>query len=386
MIYLDHAAATPVLPEVLKTMLPYFSDQFFNPSSPYLAAKKVREDYDVAKATLAHLIGAKAPDLIITSSATEAINLSFTALPATKLPNTHCLALSTEHPAVLATIKNYSHDLIKVSKTGLIDLGDLKSKLRPNTVLVSVPLADGELGTIQPLSEVSAILNQERQSRLKAKNPYPLYLHSDASQGLGLINISTRRLGVDLLTMNSAKLYGPKGIGALYVARNVNLLPVNSGGGQERGLRSGTENVPAMIGFAAAATLAEKHLNSRRRHFQALAQAFRSALSSSPTPPTFLGDQKHQLCNFCPLSFPGLDAERLIYLLEEREVYFSTGAACAASKGQKSHVLSSIGLSPLLAAGSLRITFGLDNTLNDIKTAASFILEAVSDEVNRMKA
>lgn len=407
MIYLDHAAATPVLPQALDAMLPFFTEQFFNPSAPYLPAKHVREAYETAKDQLAHTIGAKGVDLIITAGATESINLAFTCLDALQTKAPKALVLSTEHSAVLAAAKSHDYDLIKVDRTGLIDLADLRSKLSDEVVLVSVALANNEIGTIQPLAEISNLIREIRQDRLRRGVKTPLYLHSDASQALSLIDISVARLGVDLLTLNGAKCGGPKGIGALYVAHGIKLQPVVVGGGQERGLRSGTENVPALIGFATAATAAKKHLASHRKNYQKMAQILRHSIKNlaeihsdtsivaqidknvkhnlhqTVPEPFFLGNSKHQLANFVPVCFPGLDAERLIYKLEAQGVLVSTGAACAANKGTKSHVLAAIGLSDAEIAGSLRLSLGSTNTKAQVKEAADIIADVVRNEYQR---
>ena len=385
-IYLDYAAATPVDARVLSAMQPYFTEKFYNPSASYLPAKHIREEYEARKAVLANSIGAKSPDLVITAGATESINLAFTVLR--NYQATHCLILETEHAAVRESAKNLASDYekIKVDHSGLIDLEDLRSKIKDNTVLVSVALANNELGTIQPLSEISRILQEVREQRLKSKNLTPIYLHSDASQAMNLIDLSVARLGVDLLTINAAKVYGPKGIGALYVARGIKLSPITFGGGQEMGLRSGTENVPSLVGFSVASELAKKHLVSSRKQYQVLTKTFREIIEQkSKIIPLWLGNPKHQLANFIPVCFDGLDAERLIFKLEDRGIYVSTGAACAASKGQKSHVLSAIGLSDSEIAGSLRITLGKDTTLDDIKIAADNLAEVVNLEAGRLK-
>lgn len=389
MIYLDHAAATPVSKKVLESMLPFFSDDFFNPSAAYLPAKKVQKLYDDAKAKIAHTIGAKSPDLVITSGATEATNLAFTCLS----KNAKVLVLEIEHKSVLETAKNYNFELVRVDKNGLIDLKDLKNKLDDTVELVSVSLANNELGTIQPLAEIAEILRQEKQNRLKNNNKTPLHLHSDASQALNLIDVNVARMGVDLLTINAAKIYGPKGVGALYVAHGVKLKPIAYGGGQEGGLRSGTENVPGVVGFAAAAEEAKLHLNGNRKKFESLKIKLLSELEDNDIiaqsgknvklEPIILGNKKHQLANFVPISFPGIDAERLIYKLEDQGILVSTGAACAASKGEKSHVLKAIGLSDEEIAGSLRISLGALNDEENVVEAARAIKLAVKSEFER---
>ncbi len=440
MIYLDHASATPVHPQVLAAMLPYFSERFFNPSAPYLPAKRVREAYEEAKNQIARVIGAKGADLVITSGATESINLAFTVCSApispkiaapmltagkksvlkTAIPPAFApkvLILATEHAAVIEAAKQFDYDLLRVDRAGLINLQDLRAKLTPDVVLVSVSLANNEIGTIQPLVEISAIIRQVRQERYQQGNTMPLYLHSDASQALNLLDVNISRLGVDMLTINAAKCGGPKGIGALYLAHGVPVRPLSVGGGQERGLRSGTENVPGVIGFAAAATFAKQHLACSRKTYQEMASVLRRELAHTPIisqnsekvnskttaqstqgnktsdnqsdhqylEPIFLGSLKHQLASFVPVCFPGIDAERLIYRLEQRGVYVSTGAACAANKGAKSHVLAAVGLSDTEIAGSIRISLGSTNTLENVTEAARIIREEVEREYDRLR-
>lgn len=376
MIYLDHAAATPVSKKVLGAMEPYFSEDFFNPSAAYLPAKKVSANYEAAKATIAHAIGAKAHDLVMTAGATEANNLAFSCIDT--LQKAPVLYLATEHDSVRKVAERYGGEPIKVDKNGLIDLKDLKNKITDETMLISVALVNNELGTIQPLSEIAAIIRGVRFDRLSRGVKTPIYLHSDASQALNLLNVNVARLGVDLLTLNAAKVYGPKGVGALYVSHEVKLKPLNFGGGQEQGLRSGTENVPGVIGFAKAVEEASKHLNGNRKKYADFKKILLDELQGYE-----LVNKKHSLDNFLVLCYNGIDAERLVFLLEEKEVYVSTGAACAASKGQKSHVLTAIGLSDSEINGSLRLTLGETNTEEQIHEAAKLINEAVETERGR---
>lgn len=394
MIYLDHAAATPVSPQALAAMTPYFAEQFFNPSAPYLPAKRVREAYEAAKDQIAHTIGAKGVDLVITAGATESINLAFTAC------KHQALVLATEHKAVLEAATTVPHRLIKVQPSGLIDLADFKQQLQSEVDFVSISLVNNELGTIQPLAEIAEIIRQVRSQRLAQGNLTPLYLHSDASQALNLLDVNVARLGVDLLTLNAAKSGGPKGVGALYLAHGVQVHPLARGGGQERGLRSGTENVPGVLGFAAALTTTKNHLTSSRKQYQEMATVLRRELAHDSIvahlpenvkhklinfipEPVFLGNSKHQLANFVPVCFPGIDAERLIYKLEQQDILVATGAACAANKGSKSHVLAAIGLGESEIAGSIRISLGSTNNLEQIQQAGQAIAAAVAGEYLR---
>ena len=359
---------------VLKAMKPYFTEEFFNPSAAYLPAKRVSADYEAAKGVIAHTIGAKAHDLVMTAGATEANNLAFSTVA---LDGT-CLYLATEHDSVRKVAEKHDGASIAVDKNGRILLDDLKAKITDETMLISVALANNELGTIQPLSEIAAIIRKVRLDRLSRGIKQPLYLHSDASQALNLLNVNVARLGVDLLTLNAAKIYGPKGVGCLYVSHDVKLSPLFVGGGQEGGLRSGTENVPGVIGFAKAVEDTAAHLNGNRKKYAQWKQILLSELQGYE-----LVNKKHSLDNFVVLCYNGIDAERLIFLLEEKGVYVSTGAACAASKGEKSHVLSAIGLSDSEIAGSLRLTLGETNTKEQIHEAARLINEAVESERRR---
>lgn len=380
MIYLDYAAATPLSDKALKAMLPYFNEEFFNPSAAYLPAVNVRRAYEKAKDDIAHVIGAKGADLVMTSGATESINLAFSLVP----QGAEVLISATEHPSVLENAKRAgNYKIIKVDQNGRIDIEDFKAKLSPNTQFISICLVSSELGTIQPISDLARMVEEERQRRAFANEKTPLYFHTDASQGLGLMEVKLNRLGVDLLTLNAAKVYGPKGVGALYVGHNVKLKPLNVGGGQEMGLRSGTENVPAVIAFATAITEAEKHLNGERKRLQELKRKFRQSLEDLPNI-KFLGKDKVQLVSFLPIVLPGLDAERLIYALEDKEVYVSTGAACAASKGVKSPTLQAIGLSDVEIAGSLRITMGKHTDEQAVIDASKIIHDVINVEIERL--
>lgn len=377
MIYLDHAAATPVSKKVLAKMEPYFSEEFFNPSAAYLPAKKVLADYEEAKDVIAHAVGAKGIDLVITSGATEANNLAFSAVS----NDGEILYLTTEHDSVRKIAEKFNGKAIKVLPSGLIDLEDLKKKINDKTELISVGMVNNELGTIQPMSEIGGIIREEKLRRLKNGSKRQLLLHSDASQALNLLSVNVARMGIDLLSLNAAKVYGPKGVGALYISHDVRLQPITYGGGQENGLRSGTENVAGVIGFATAVLEAKEHRNGNRKKYAEWKKVFLNELKDYE-----LINKKCALDSSVNVSFPGLDAERLIYLLEEREVFVSTGAACAASKGEKSHVLRALGLSDKVINGSLRITFGETNDLEQLRMAAKIINEVVASERERCKS
>jgi cysteine desulfurase len=378
-VYLDHAAATPLDPEVLAAMQPYFSEAFYNPSSPYAPAIQVRREYEAAKATLASLIGAKSGELTMTAGATESINLAFGA------GSGHVVTTVIEHESVLAAASRNDHTLVEVDKNGRVDPEKIRQAIQPDTWLVSVALANNEIGTIQPLSAIAEIIREVRvQRRLAGNNTTPLYLHSDASQGAGQLDLHVARLGVDMLTLNAAKVYGPKQVGLLYAARTVRLQPQIVGGGQEAGLRSGTENVAGVIGFARALSLADDHRHDEVMRLSKLRDDLQKKLTDAFPEAVISGHHKYRLASHLHISFPGFDAERLIFGLEARGVLLATGSACAANKGTRSHVLIAIGLEPSVADGSLRISLGKSTDQAAIDAAAEAIIAEVQRETERL--
>ncbi len=376
-IYLDHAAATPLDPDVLAAMQPYFVEKFYNPSSPYAPAVEVRREYEAAKAAIAGVIGARSGELIMTAGATESINLAFGAGSGSG----HVVITAVEHQSVLAAAARHDHTRVPVDHNGRVSPNEIKKAIRPDTWLVSVGLANSEIGTIQPLSKIAEIVSQIRAERLSAGNTTPLYLHSDASQGAGQLDLHVTRLGVDMLTLNAAKVYGPKQVGLLYAARSVKLQPQIVGGGQEAGLRSGTENVAGVIGMATALTRADARRHAEVTHLTGLRDQLQKKLSDTFPDATISGHPKHRLSGHLHISFPGLDAERLVFGLEARGVLVATGSACAANKGTRSHVLVAIGLDDRTADGSLRLSLGKGTD----QVAIDQAFEAIAAEVQREK-
>ncbi len=378
-IYLDHAAATPLDLRVLQVMTPYFSDLFFNPSSPYAPAVMVRRAVDEARSRIARILGVRPDELVFTSGATESINLAFQGVLS---QGGSAVVPNIEHHAVLAAAKLYDHHLIVSSPLGEIIPDHVRGLINADTRLVSVALANNELGTIQPLTEIAAIVRIERDRRREAGEKTPIYFHTDASQGAGLLELKPAKFGIDLMTLNPSKMYGPKGIGLLWVSPDVKLTPLIVGGGQERGMRSGTENVPAIIGFARALELAEKGRKETLRSIGELRDRLQLRISEA-FPDAVITHAPHQLANFLHVAWPGLDAERVVFMLENEHVLVATGSACAANSGTRSHVLTAIGMEPSLADGSLRLTLGKDNDSESIERAGSAIIAAVTKERER---
>lgn len=377
--YLDYAAATPVDRRVFDAMVPYLVEDFFNPSSPYAPAVKVRREYEAAKSQLASTFGARGDELIITAGATESINLAFAG------PKRHVVTSQIEHDAVLAAAKRFDHTLVAPTKYGIVTTEAVKAAITPNTQLVSVQLANNEIGTIQPIRDIATVVAAERSRRQDKGSKIPLYLHCDASQGFGQIDVNVARLGVDLLTLNSGKMYGPKQVGLLWAKPGVHLTPTIVGGGQERGLRSGTENVAGTIGFATAAKLAHDHRKSESERLAVLRDNFENKLKEAFQTLLVSGHPRRRLAGSLHISIPGLDAERLIFALESRDVMLATGSACAANKGTRSHVLAAIGLSDAEADGSLRITLGRHTDKETVDEAADIIIEEIRREQSRVE-
>ena len=377
-IYLDHAAATPLDPKVLAAMMPYFSDNFYNPSAPYAPAIMVRRAYEAAKDAIGRTIGARGDDIIITAGATESINLAFSSIGG------HIITANIEHHAVLAAVKNFDHTIVAADNRALVSAAVVKAAITPETRLVSIALANNEVGTIQPLRDIAEVVKQERDARLLRGDYTPIYLHSDASQGVGQLDVNIARLGVDLLTLNAAKVYGPKQVGLLWSAPSVVLKPYIVGGGQERGIRSGTENVAGTIGFAKGMELASEHRGYESKRLMKLRDDMQKKLVQAFPKAVLSGHQKHRLAGHLHISFPGLDAERVLFSLENRGVLVATGSACAANKGTRSHVLTAIELAPDVADGSLRLTLGHLSNEENSALAVQAIVEEVTKEYARV--
>ncbi len=363
---------------VVAAMQPFFADIFYNPSSPYAPAVEVRRQYEAAKDRLAHTIGASGGELIMTAGATESINLAFYGVSG------HVVSSDIEHKAVIEAAKRHEYTLVKADEKARIDPASIRAAIRPNTQLVSIGLANSELGTIQPLRRIAEIIAEERRARGEKGNTTPLLFHADASQGMGLVDMNVARLGVDLLTLNAAKVYGPKQVGLLWQKPSVTLRPTIVGGGQERGLRSGTENVAGVVGFALAAELAAKRRDSEVKRLGELRDRLEKQLMEALPIGVITGSKKHRLANYLHISFPGIDAERIIFLLEMKGIYVATGSACSANKGTASHVLTALGLPEDIINGSLRLTLGHQTTPEAIEKAAQGIIEAVKGEYARM--
>jgi cysteine desulfurase len=378
-IYFDFAAATPVSEVALTAMQPYWSEYFYNPSSPYAPAVSVRRAYEAAKHELAVAIGAKADDIIMTAGATESINLALTAAT-----DAHLVTTAIEHHAVLHAADQYDHTIVAVGRSGIVSPAAIEAAIRPDTTLISVALANNELGTIQPLRDIAALVANVRASRRDNGDTTPLWLHSDASQGIGQIDVNVARLGVDMITINAAKCYGPKQVALLWRSPRVTLKPIVQGGGQESGLRSGTENVAGTVGFAAALREATAKRKQESQRLSELRDTLESYLREHCPQLVVTIAGKKRLPGSLHVMVPGIDAERLVFMLEAKGVLVATGSACAANSGTRSHVLEAIGLAPEEADGSLRLTLGRTTTEQDVLVGGEAIVEVINTELQRI--
>lgn len=379
-IYLDHAAATPLDERAFAAMQPYFTSQFYNPTAAYQPARDVRAAYEDARHRLSMAIGGSRDEVTITAGATESINIAVHGVMA---DGSHAVISATEHASVRGAVSPWDHTVAAVDEHGVLSLESVRDSIRENTRLISVALAESELGTVQKLRDISELVKEVREQRLGQGNNTPIYLHTDASQGVGQLDINVARLGVDMLTLNAGKIYGPKQVGLLWAHRGIVLTPLIRGGGQERGIRSGTENVAGTIGFAAALETAQAKRHSEVKRLEALRDSLQQHLQDAIPDLVVNGSKKRRLPSYLHVSVPGLDAERVVFALETRGVLVATGAACAANKGTRSATLTAIGMDESLADGSLRFTLGRLNDEQNITRAAQEIVNAIQTERSR---
>ncbi len=377
-IYLDYAAATPLDERVYSAMEPYMSEIFVNPSAQYIAARQAREAYEQARRDLALVIGGKPHEVVLTAGATESINLAIQGVM--RHYGGKVVTSNIEHLAVIATARHYDNDLVAASPKGMVDPADVTAKLTPDTTLVSIGYVNNELGTVQALRDIASVIANERQRRLRAGESRPLWFHTDASQAAGLLDVSCSRLGVDMMTLNAGKCYGPKQVGLLWLRAGIMLEPLLYGGSQESGLRAGTENLAGAVGFAKALTLASEERKTESRRLIELRDRLQARLAARLPELVVNGDPKRRVPHILHISIPGLDGERAVFALDQVGVMVATGSACAANKGTRSHVLEAVGMSDECIDGSLRISLGRQTTAKDIDRAADYMIVVISRE------
>lgn len=365
-VYLDYAASTPMDPKVIKAMEPYFSKQFFNPSAAYSKAKDVRSAVEDSRRSVALNLGAKSSEIIFTAGGTEANNLAITGVMNAH-PNGNMVISAIEHPSVYVPAKNFNARICPVDKEGLIKINKLKDLIDDDTNLVSIIYVSNEIGVIEPLKEAASAVQTVRKDRLSRGITRSIYFHTDACQAANYLDLHISKLGVDLMTLNGSKIYGPKQSGTLFARSSVRLEPIIFGGGQERSLRSGTENVPGIIGFAAALDLAQDNKKSESDRLAHLQEYFITSLTNNFQSAKINGSRTKRVVNNVHVTFPGIDNEWLLISLDEKGIMAAAGSACSASNELPSSVLKAIGLTNLEARSSIRFSFGRYLTKSDLE-------------------
>jgi cysteine desulfurase len=354
---MDYSAATPMRPEVIEAMRPFWNEEFYNPSAIYLSAKAVKKQLEEARRRVAVQLGARPAEIVFTAGATEANNLAVQGV-ARSFPEGEMLISAIEHESVTAPAQLLGAKEIPVDGTGLIILNKLSNLLSDKTVLVSVILVNNEIGIIQPLAEVAKIVAEERRRRQSAGNKLPLYLHTDAAQAANYLDLHASRLGVDLMSLNGSKSYGPKQSGLLYLKAGTLIQPLIAGGGQEFNLRSGTENVAAIHGFTKALELAQAARHEESNRLSGLRKNLEEQIKADFPQATINGSPNHRAPHITSVTFDSVDNERLVMQLDERGIMCAVGSACSASSEEPSPVLRAIGLSERQARGTLRLSLG----------------------------
>jgi len=371
-VYMDHAATTYVDPEVIQAMLPYLSERFGNASSLHSFGREAKEALEHSREVVAKALGASPDEIYFTSGGTESDNLAIKGVMWANRDKNHVITSLIEHHAVLETCSSLEErgldvTYLPVDRYGLVSLNHLEDSITEKTGLITIMHANNEIGTIEPIKEIGKIAREN-----------DVYLHTDAVQTFGKIPTDVNELNVDLLSISGHKIYGPKGVGVLYVREGVRIEPVQHGGGHEKGMRSGTENVPGIVGLAKAVEISQRELGKeaerlkrlRDRLIKGVLEIEDSWLNGHPT---------NRLPNNANFGFAGVEGESLILRLDAKGVAASTGSACSSGSGTPSHVLTAIGLTPEQTSGSLRLTLGKRNTEEDIDYVLEVLPEIVSD-------
>ncbi len=386
-IYLDHAATTPVDERVLDAMKPYFIQEFGNASSIHSFGQEAQSAVDHARTTIANYLHTDSKEIIFTSGATESSNLAILGL-FTKWKNEkklHFITSKIEHPSVLEVlkkIKDWGHEvsLIEVDQNGIVNLKKLKEAIKANTVLVSIMYANNEVGAIQPIAEIGKIVSKEKNNRKNSK--LPIYFHVDAVQAVNYLDMDVPALGCDLLSISGHKIYAPKGIGALYVKKGVNLAPLVYGGHHEYNLRPGTLNVPGIVGLARAIELVKLEKDKNIKLVKKLKEKFIKEMETVKDV-RFNGKSELQLPHIINLSFKKAEGESILMMLDLEGIAISTGSACSSGALEPSHVLTAMGVPVEWTHGSVRISLGKHNTESEIKIVAK-ALKAIVERLRKM--
>ena len=376
-IYLDHSATTPTHPDVVKAMLPFFTDAFGNPSSVYSYGQEAKGAVEEARSKTAELIGARSEEIIFTGGGTEADNFALKGVAyANENKGNHIITTSVEHHAVMEVCKflerrGFTITYLPVDKYGLVDPDDVRKAITDKTILISIIHANNEVGTVEPVSEIGEIVKEAE-----------VYFHTDAVQTIGHIPVNVDKLNVDLLSMSAHKLYGPKGAGGLYVRKGTKLVSLVQGGEQEKMRRAGTENVPAIVGLGKAVELARQEMDKEAERLAGLRDKLTEGLMDKIDHIHLNGHPTRRLPNNVNVSVDFVEGESMLLNLDLEGICASTGSACSSASLEPSHVLLALGLSPEQAHGSLRFTLGRENSEEDMER----VLEVLPAIVTKLRA
>jgi len=385
-IYLDHAATTPVSPEVLTTMQPYFSLHYGNPSEPHQWGQQARAAIDEAREKVAQFLGAKPQEIIFTSGATEAINLAHKGL-IENIKYPHIITSSIEHKAVLETCKHLEKlgmaevTYLPVDKDGLVKVEDVEKSIKPETVLVSLMYVNNEVGTIQPIAEIGKLIQKINVSRLTS-HLLRIFFHTDATQAIQYLDCQVAKLGVDLLSLSGHKFYAPKGVGVLYFKKGTPIVRQQDGGGQEYRLRAGTENVPYIVALGKAIEQISNFQFPISNKIKKLRDRLIDGVLKIPKV-KLVGDSKKNSPHIASFLVEGVEGEAMMLLLSDRGVAASSGSACTSGLLEPSHVLLAMGYQPQQAHGSLRFSLGKENTQEEIDEVVQ-VLPGIIRQLRRM--
>ena len=383
LIYMDYAATTPTRQEVVNTMLPYMTTNFGNPSSIYTLAQDARNAVDSARKTISQILGSRSSEIVFTSGGTESDNTAIKGVAfAMKHLGNHIITSMVEHHAVLHTcqqMEQFGFDVtyLPVDHNGQVRIEDLENSITENTILVSIMYANNEIGTVQPIKDMVRTVKNKANELSKT-----IVFHTDAVQAVGHVDIDVTELGVDMLSMSAHKFYGPRGVGALYVKRGTPFESLLAGGGQERQRRSGTENVPGIVGMAHALKLTHTDRKHESLRISKMRDRVVTELSNSVENLVFNGHPINRLDNNVSVSFKGVEGEPVLMGLDFAGICASSGSACSSASVEPSHVLLAIGRSAEEAQGTLRITLGRDNSEEDI----DYLLDVLPNLVNKLRA
>jgi len=371
-IYFDNAATTQVDPEVVKAIIPYMEDKYGNASSIHSFGREAYEGVEKARKQVAELINASTKEILFTSGGTESDNTAIKGVAyKQRAKGRHIITSSIEHPAVLETCQSLESQGFKITylpvdKEGLVNMESLKNSITKETILITVMHANNEIGTIEPIQEIGQIAHE-----------HGVVFHTDAVQTTGKIQIDLSKLDVDVLSISAHKFYGPKGVGALFKREGTNIEPIMNGGGHERGLRSGTENVPGIVGMGKAAELAKSRMTDDFGNLAGMRDLLIRRVLSEIEESYLNGHPTKRLPNNAHFRFSGIEGESLLLSLDEKAVAASTGSACSSKKLMPSHVLMAIGLNEVQAHGSLRLTLGRKNTRDDVEYVCDSLVEVI---------